>query len=729
MHKFIAKHNKQTQKKLRQLQSKSPKDYWRFINSLKQKNNTNMPELKDFYDHFKLLNQPLSDESESPNFDILPDVPTNEILNSKITKEEIKCCIQKLKNGKCPGPDMILNEYIKSTSHIFLPIYDKLFNAILDTGFFPEQWSTGCIHPIYKNKGERDNVKNYRPITILSCLGKLFTSILNSRLNDYLEESMLLLENQAAFRKQYSTLDHIYSLYALNELQKSKKLKLYCCFIDFSAAFDSVWRIGLWRKLLQANVNGKVLNVILNMYNDIKSCVSINGENSAFFSSFSGVRQGENLSPVLFSLYLNDLENHLSHNSNASIIVTCDDEHLSLFMKLSVLLYAYDTVIMANNEADLQFSLDRFNEYCQEWKLNVNIDKTKVVIFGARKTSSFDFTLGDQKIEITDKYKYLGVYFSQSRSFLNARKHIVEQSKKAMHLLFCRIYNLNLPIDLQLKLFDHTVVPILTYACEIWGYENLDMLELIHNDFLRRITKSRKSTPLYMLYAELGRHPLEIIVKKRIIGFWNKLIMGKDMKISYLLYHTMKSKNDPSIKWISNVIKILSDVGRYDLWVNQRHINTLSLGLLIKQTLHHQFLQMWRANLNTSSKGKNFNYFKDAVCLENYFLILPKHLYLKMVHFRTGNHKMPVETGRWQNIELDDRKCTICDKNTLGDEFHYLMECHFFKRDRERLLPREYHKRPNILKYRKLLTSCDERSLHKLALFMGIIIQHFRSTN
>ena len=147
------------------------------------KNNTNMPELKDFYDHFKLLNQPPPDESESPNFDTLPDVPTNETLNSKI---EIKCCIKNLKNGKCPGPDTILNEYIRSTSHIFLPIYDKLFNAILDTGFFPEQCSTGCIHPIYKNKGERDNVKNYRPITILSCLSKLFTSILNSRLNDYL---------------------------------------------------------------------------------------------------------------------------------------------------------------------------------------------------------------------------------------------------------------------------------------------------------------------------------------------------------------------------------------------------------------------------------------------------------------------------------------------------------------------------------------------------------------
>ena len=150
---------------------------------------------------------------------------------------------------------------------------------------------------------------------------------------------------------------------------------------------------------MQANVNGKVLNVILNMYNDIKSCVSINGENSAFFSSFSGVRQGENLSPVLFSLYLNDLENHLSHNSNASIIVTCDDEHLSLFMKLSVLLYADDTVIMANNEADLQFSLDRFNEYCEEWKSNVNIDKTKVYYLALAKQALLIHTRGSKKLK------------------------------------------------------------------------------------------------------------------------------------------------------------------------------------------------------------------------------------------------------------------------------------------------------------------------------------------
>ena len=123
------------------------------------------------------------------------------------------------------------------------------------------------------------------------------------------------------------------------------------------------------------------------------------------------------------------------------------------------------------------------------------LKKTKVVVFGARKTNSFHFKLGDQNIEITDRYKYLGIYFSQSRSFLNARKHIAEQAKKAMHFLFCRINNLNLPIDLQLKLFDHTVVPILTYSCELWGYENLDMIERIHTDFYAKSQKLGKAPP------------------------------------------------------------------------------------------------------------------------------------------------------------------------------------------------------------------------------------------
>ena len=151
----------------------------------------------------------------------------------------------------------------------------------------------------------------------------------------------------------------------------------------------------------------------------------------------------------------------------------------------------------------------QFYDYCQMWKLNINFNNTEIVIFNCRNNNKFELKIGDHIIKITDKYKYLGVVFSKSGSFLNARKHLVEQYEKAMHLLFTRANNLDRPLDLQLKLFDNTMLPILTYGSEVWGYESLALLERIHTDFIRRITKCRKSTPKYMLYAELGRYPIK----------------------------------------------------------------------------------------------------------------------------------------------------------------------------------------------------------------------------
>ena len=112
------------------------------------------------------------------------------------------------------------------------------------------------------------------------------------------------------------------------------------------------------------------------------------------------------------------------------------------------------------------------------------------------------------------EFKYLGIIFTKSRSFYKAMKNNVDQAKKAMHLLYKRIRNLNLPIDLQIKLFDHTIVPTLLYGCEVWGYQNVQTVENLHNDFLRNIPNLRKSTPIYILHAELDRKSLQIYIYK-----------------------------------------------------------------------------------------------------------------------------------------------------------------------------------------------------------------------
>ena len=279
---------------------------------------------------------------------------------------------------------------------------------------------------------------------------------------------------------------------------------------------------------------------------------------------------------------------------------------------------------------------------------------------------------------VTDKYKYLGVIFSKSGSFLNMRKHIIEQANKAMYLLFFRANNLDLPIDLQIKLFDNTVLPILLYACEVWGFENTEIIERVHTEFLRKITKARKSTPKYMLYAELGRYPLSIIIKQRMVNFWTILLTGKTSKLSYKIYQFMLNLNDTEFKWINYVQSILINSGRYDIWIRQSENTSPYIGKQIKSNLCDQFPQSWTAELQSSSKGKNYSVYQNHTNRENYINTLSGPSLLTMFKFRTANHKLPVEVGRWANVELSDRKCLLCQNNQIGDEFHYLLECPFF---------------------------------------------------
>ena len=184
-----------------------------------------------------------------------------------------------------------------------LSAFTKLFNIVLTSGFIPDSWSQGIISPIYKNKGDKSSPDNYRGVTLLSCFGKLFTSILNNRLNNYLENMNILVEEQAGFRKGYSTTDHIFNLKCLIDLYLFRGKKLYSAFIDYKKAFDSVNSVYLWQKLINNNIDGKMFKIIYNLYANAQSCVRIGNSKSTSFSSNIGVRQGENLSPVLFSVF------------------------------------------------------------------------------------------------------------------------------------------------------------------------------------------------------------------------------------------------------------------------------------------------------------------------------------------------------------------------------------------------------------------------------------------
>ena len=141
------------------------------------------------------------------------------------------------------------------------------------------------LSPLFIKKGDKSSPDNYRGITILSWFEKLITAVLNSRLNKYLESMNVLLEEQAGFRKGYGTTDHIFNLKCLIDLYSFRSKKLYCAFIDYKKAFESLSRIYLWQKLLNDGVNGKMFKIIHNLYANAKSCVRIGNSKSTSFSS------------------------------------------------------------------------------------------------------------------------------------------------------------------------------------------------------------------------------------------------------------------------------------------------------------------------------------------------------------------------------------------------------------------------------------------------------------
>ena len=469
------------------------------------------------------------------------------------------------KNWKDGGPDLLINEFIKYGINSLLHYFHVLFNKIFDTGYFPDSWEDGFIIPLHK-KGSIENVENYRGITLLSLVGKLFTCILNTRLNDWAEKYHIYVEAQAGFRKGMSTLDNIFVLNSLILHCVNENKKLYAAFIDFKKAFDFVIRDVLWYELIQSGVRGKILDVIQSMYRNIKSKVKYDNKLSNDFSSRLGVRQGECLSPFLFSMYLNDFENELIQKGAGGFDIG--------MLKLYLLLYADDIVIFSNTSEDLQNGLDILSEYCSKWKLTVNIDKTKIMVFrkGGSLPRNMNFTYDGKNVEIISKFVYLGITFSTGGSFNETHKTLSGQALKAIFKLNQYLYHFTeLSSKHVLELFDKLIKPILCYGSEVWGFSKPVQQERVHLQFCKKLLGVKKSTQNDFIYGELGRVSLQTSILYSVINYWFKILESEQrmyIKYAYKMLMTDLENRPNSINWVSKVRDLLSTLGFHEVWLN-----------------------------------------------------------------------------------------------------------------------------------------------------------------
>ena len=280
---------------------------------------------------------------------------------------------RRLKNHKDVGYDSICNDMIKCLVEIkFINAVRSLFNAICLKSYFSKLWKISYITPIFKDDDFFDP-NNYRGISVSSCLGKLFTLIMNERLVKFLDDQKILSHCQIGFKRNYRTSDNIFILNTVLNSYFSRRKRVYECFVDFSKAYDTVWRVGLLFKLILNRLSTKFTHLIKSMHEDLQLSVKLSDGVTPFFGSYLGVRQRCNFSLLLFNLLVNDIFQELKHNS-------C--EAIKLQKKgINCLIYADNLLILSETEAGFNDSWQRSGKHAKMWKLKIDQRKTKIMVF------------------------------------------------------------------------------------------------------------------------------------------------------------------------------------------------------------------------------------------------------------------------------------------------------------------------------------------------------------
>jgi hypothetical protein len=584
---------------------------------------------------------------------------------------------------------------------------------MLSTGEYPVKWGEGIIAPIFK-KGNIDDPTNYRGITLINILAKIYSQLLLDRLTTWSKQYDQIHNNQFGFQKGKSIVDCIFILHSVISKVIDSGQKLYCIFIDYQQCFDKIDRTFLWQKLLAKNISSKFVKALKSMYNAVRSCVRYKSKCSDFFISDIGLKQGDPSSPLLFMLFVDDISDNI--NSDLNDIFTVDE------IKLFLILYADDQALFAKSPQALQSMITDLENFCNLWGLKINTSKTKVMIFERGRPTTCDFFIYNTKIETVTYFKYLGITLYKNGSWLRSQKAIAQHASFSLHKLFNLFKDVELPIKQKFKLFDALVASILNFGAEIWGSHEATDIEMVHTKFIRSILCVKKSSNLSALYGETGRLPLVICRKLIMIKYWIKILKQEQSSIVKKVYFMLKDDVDRNRtyngkNWAYQIKKILDDLGLSYIWYDQSNIE-IPLEI-IKLRIKDVYLQKWYAEINNSRKLVSYALFKHDFELEKYLLIHLEGKYrISLTKFRISAHNLRIETGRYENTPLENRLCTFCNMRQIENEYHFLLVCPNYRELRTKYFKPYFCHWPNINKFEMLMSSKSNKTVINVAKFI-----------
>jgi exonuclease III len=684
--------------RLENMRSNNPKEYWKLFNDLKKEEENKEvgsvisinewkeylsklfgPKEIDIAKNIEMINKIKSLEGES----------TFNELNFIIKRQELDKALLEAKLNKAVGIDAVSVEMLKYSSESMKETILKLFNKILSMGEYPEKWNIGYISTIHK-AGPKENPDNYRCLTIISCLGKIFGSILNNRLQEFLEKYNIIKNTQIGFKKKSRTQDHMFVLKTVIDKYKMLKKDLFVCFVDFSKAYDNVWRNALLYKILLQNVGGNFYKCIKNMYAKTLCVVKEGNYYSDPVETLLGVRQGDPLSPALFNLFTNDIPD-LFDDSCKPVMLNESS--------IQCLQYADDIVIFSESKEGLQQCLTKLEQYCKVWEMSVNTKKTQIMVYSNKRSRpNYQFMFNDATLNIVDEYKYLGCIFSNNRNFKKCTELLADKAKRATFYIKKILKQNNLSPSHQLNIFDKMVVPIMTYGAEIWCGDFIKKLtktdkndcipaEKIHRHYIKYVLGVHRKASNDAVMAESGRYPIFGEAIKLFINYANHLINAKPGSLLKEANEVAKDLENHNIGWWYEYRKIIKSLD-YD---NEELVMAKEVKLKFQEKIRETTI----SNIKKGKKLRTYCLFKDIYKYEPYLDQVKNVRHRKdFTRLRISAHDLNIERGRYANLQVEKRLCKFC--NNIEDEKHVMMICEEYSDIRKLFLDKLIKINPNL---------------------------------
>ena len=401
---------------------------------------------------------------------------------NQITEVEVKQHIKQLRNSST-GPDNVHNRCLKNHTESLIKHLTKLFNQILIHGYIPKEWKKANIILLLKPKKDKQQPSSYRPISLLSCLGKLLEKIIKQRLMLELERRNILPQHQAGFRPKRSTAYNIVRLerYAEKHLRSNTQRRHSAViFFDIKAAFDSVWHDGLIYKLNDLRLPRYIVNYLISFLQHRTASIELENILSRPFHLMSGTPQGSPLSPLLYIIYTADSMNGIPTHT----------EH-GLFADDTALWTACNTTTSLSIR--LQKSINAFESWCNSWKLKLQPTKTELIHFSLRPRKKYKnpvvVKVGNVDIKPLEHTRYLGVIIDKSLKWRKHLDHIETRTAPRIGLLRFLSRSAQEPNEkTMINIFKSIIRTIIIYGYPVLltaDQKVWDRLQIIQNKALR----------------------------------------------------------------------------------------------------------------------------------------------------------------------------------------------------------------------------------------------------